>query len=117
MIPGGREPLARPPQDPFLAFLDRLAERHEERLLPGASQNAHRPLAKPGQLAPFSSTQPSATHGQRSDSERCRSRLPLDWPRGRRTVCSSRVLFPRLVGLECILDALLTSGAENKPQA
>src|ERR1035441_1738248 len=40
MVPGGREPLARPHQDPLLAFLDRLAERHEERLLPAASQNA-----------------------------------------------------------------------------
>src|SRR5258708_20029361 len=96
MVPGGREPLARPSQDSFLACLARLAERHEERLLQAASQNTDRPLAESGQPPPPPDLQPSAAYRQRSASPRCRSRPPVGWPPGRRTGSSSPVLFPRL---------------------
>src|ERR1019366_8197782 len=70
MVPGGREPLARPPQDPLLAFLAGHAERHEECLLQATSQNAHRPLANPGQPPPSPSTPPL----------RCLWAAPRLWP-------------------------------------
>src|SRR5260370_25090498 len=67
MVPGGREPLARPPQDPLLAFHARLAERRQERLLQAASQDAPPPLVNPSQPPPAPRTPTSAAPAHRLD--------------------------------------------------
>src|ERR1039457_1869480 len=89
MVPGGRKPMARPPQDPLLAFLASHAEEYEERLLPGPSKSADCPLANPGQPAPASIALPANADRERSVSERRQSQSRLGGPSARRIGGSS----------------------------
>jgi hypothetical protein len=120
MVPGGREPLARPPQDPFPALLASQKDmksvccsEHLQVLIGHWLNQASLPLP-PARNPPL----PMGSNPILGDVDLGPTRLAALVGE----LCVHRESFSRVrsgspEALECILDTLLTLGAENKPQA